>query len=92
MSETRKRGPGVRLVISYDRLKESDESGMVDITSEGAEDWIYSCVGSHHGMQGEAEGTDERVMDFAADLAALVRKHYGRVTPLLPAPTGSCPP
>lgn len=79
MSETT---PGARLVITYDRISDADESGVLDVSCEGAEQWVYADIGSFHGMQGECEDYDESVMELCVKLAYLVREHFGAVRPL----------
>lgn len=75
---------GQRLVIEYERICPSDKSGMVNITASGDVGWHYADVGSHHGMQGDQDGHDERVMQFGSALAKLVREHFGQVSPIVP--------
>lgn len=74
---------GQHLEITYTRISPRDSTGMVDVAAHGAEEWIYACVGSHHGAQ-VAEGVDiDRVHNFGAALAKLVRAHFGAVRPIL---------
>lgn len=70
-------GEPIRLAVEFCRINDRDEAGTVEITSTGRDPWLYVCIGSHHSMQGEHEGHDERVMDFGAKMAALVREHFG---------------
>lgn len=46
----------------------------------------YSCLGSHHGAQVANPDDEARVMEFGAKMAALVREHFGAVTPILDEP------
>lgn len=79
---------GQRLEIEYERIDPSDKTGMVNISASGFNSWHYACVGTHHGMQGERDGHDERVMEFGAKLAKLVREHFGEVAPIMATPVG----
>lgn len=72
----------MRLVVTFDRMWDSDRDGSVEVECSGAEDWHYANVGAYHGMQGTQEGEDPRVMEFGAALAAMVRDHFGAVRPL----------
>ncbi len=73
---------GIFLQIDYQRISPNDKSGMVDVTCEGDEAWVYADVGSHHGAQCESE-IEKRVMDFGSKLSALVKEHFGAVRPIL---------
>ena len=75
---------GVVLTINYQRATDSDELGMVDIESEGAENWILAGIGSHVGIQKDENApSDEKIKEFCAELAALTRKHFGKIKPVI---------
>lgn len=74
---------GIFLQIDYQRISPNDKSGMVDVTCEGDEAWVYADVGSHHGAQCENSEVEKRVMAFGAKLSALVKEHFGAVRPIL---------
>jgi len=76
--------PIVRLHLTFQRIKDSDKAGMMDCTSDGWPfEFVYSNVGSHHGMQGVEDGEDSRVMEFGEELYQLVRKHFSDVPPVI---------
>ena len=74
---------GIFLQIDYQRISPNDKSGMVDVTCDGDESWVYADVGSHHGAQCKNSDAEKRVMSFGAKLSALVKEHFGAVRPML---------
>lgn len=74
---------GIFLQIDYQRISPNDKTGMVDVTCEGDEAWVYADVGSHHGAQCENSDVEKRVMVFGSKLSALVKEHFGAVMPIL---------
>lgn len=74
---------GIFLQIDYQRISPNDKSGMVDVTCEGDEAWVYSDVGSFHGAQCENETAEQRALAFGSELSQLVKKHFGSVSPIL---------
>lgn len=74
---------GVFLKIDYQRISPNDALGMVDVTCEGDQSWIYADVGSFHGAQCGSSVQEKQVMAFGARLSALVREHFGPVRPIL---------
>jgi hypothetical protein len=74
---------GIYLTIDFQRISPNDKTGMVDITCEGDEVWVYADIGSHHGAQCNDDATEKRVMAFGAEVSALVKKHFGMVRPIL---------
>lgn len=74
---------GIFLTIDFQRISPNDKSGMVDVTCEGDESWVYADVGSHHGAQCNDEATEKRAMAFGAKISALVKEHFGMVRPIL---------
>ncbi len=74
---------GIFLQIDYQRISPNDKSGMVDVTCEGDEAWVYADIGSHHGAQCENSEAEKRVITFGAKLSALVKEHFGGVRPIL---------
>lgn len=79
---------GIFLQIDYQRISPGDKTGMVDVTCEGDEAWVYADVGSHHGAQCENSEAEKRVMAFGAKLSALVKEHFGAVRPILDEESG----
>lgn len=73
---------GIFLQIDYQRINPADTSGMVDISCDGDESWVYADVGSHHGAQCDSE-QERRILEFGSKVSKLVKEHFGAVNPIL---------
>lgn len=79
---------GARLEIEYHRICPTDKSGMVNIDCAGPMGWHYADIGSHHGAQVCSAVDEAAVLAFGAALSRLVKKHFGKVRPLLESDIG----